>query len=128
MAILVQYTDPSPNVQGTTRAAPTLVTEGLDLTGVKAYRIIVSADSTKVLHGAGNMRAWVWSLLLTRWVRDMQLDFPVTPSGSTWVNVRDISTGDTDLSVALGRMFWQADGVDADAGNITTQIEAQRDA
>lgn len=117
----VSYADPTTVASGGTRAAPTVVTDGMDLGDCTGWRVILSADSGQTLSGAGNVQIWLWSNLLGRWVRNKQLDYSVTESA-----VRDAASPDQPTYVGYGRIFAQVVGVTASSGNITTQIEGGR--
>lgn len=120
LAAFALWTDPTATSSGT-RAAPTLVTEGMSLNGVRAFRVIVSAASGQTLSGGGNMRAWVWQNAHGRWARNTQLDFAVNPTIAT---TRDFAAPDFAVGVGDARVLFQADAVTSSSGEITTQIQA----
>lgn len=122
------FQDPATVASGATQAAPAVgdATLGMDFTDVQHYRVLVSAAAGQLLKGAGNMRCWMFSPKLLRWARNPFLDFAITPSGYTWVDVRDIVCAEYDIGVPAGRMLWTRDGVTADAGNIVSTIETWR--
>lgn len=125
-SLMFTYPDPVVVAGGATGAAPTVVTDGFNLAGLLSYRVIVSADLNQLLTGAGWMRAYLWSLFLTRWVRSPDLDFPITPIGGTFASARDRVSLEFDVPLGMGRGAWRPDGVATDAGNVTTQIEAAK--
>lgn len=95
---------------------------GADLGNCQSYRIIVSADAGQLLTGAGDVRVWVWSPSLSRWCKDPDLDWLITPAGSTWVNCRDRSLYDLDPA-PFGRVFPEPHSIGVDAGNVTVSVE-----
>lgn len=109
-----------------TRAVPSASTEGMDLTGIASFRVIVSADSTKTLDGTGNVQFWLYDGTLARWVRSPQLDYAVTPTGVTWANVRDIVSADFEVGVLGDRVVAATSSVGVSSGGITVQIQAYK--
>jgi hypothetical protein len=67
-------------------AAPSAATDGIPLTGLKAVQVIVSANATRTLSGAGNLRVYIYDPTVARWVRVPALDLAVSTSG-----VRDLA-------------------------------------
>lgn len=118
---IVTYTDATTVASGGTRAAPTLATDGMDISDATGWRVIVSADSGQTLSGAGTVQIWLWSIALGRWVRNKQLDYSVAETG-----VRDAGSPDFAAYAGFGRVFPQVAGVTSSGGNITTSAEAGR--
>ncbi len=107
-------------VQLLTRAAPTLVTEGLNLRGVVGFRVTVCANATRTLSGAGSLRAYVWDNNLLRWIRNPGIDLSVSSSA-----MRCMAFPDVETVAASGRVLYAADGVTVSAGTtVDVQIKA----
>lgn len=98
-------------VQLLTRAAPTLATEGLDLSAVKGLRVCVSAASAQTLSGGGNLRAYYYDATLARWARNNDLDVAVDLASA-----RDQCFPDFAVPVQFGRALWAADSVTVSGG------------
>jgi hypothetical protein len=101
--------------------APTLETQGLSLKGLKAYRVIVSADETRTISNtSGTLECYLYSEALSRWMRARTtFDVAVNTSG-----VRDLpSDGDFTPVVSSGRVFFKVNGVTVSAGGLTVTIE-----
>ena len=119
-------TNPTPRVrtwseaQALTRAAPTLVTEGISLDGVESFRVILSADEGETLSGAGELECYAYSYLLERWVRVPELDL-----GTITATFRDMSWGELESLCGFGRVLYAATGVTVSGGTCTVQIEAR---
>lgn len=64
--------------QALTRAAPTLTSEGMSLSGVKAVRISVCAESGQTLSGTGNIRIYFLHGAAGLWHRNPGADLTVT--------------------------------------------------
>lgn len=95
-----------------TRAAPTTdATLGANLNDAIGYRVIVSAELTRTLSGAGNLRCWLYSDTLARWVPCPDLDKAVSRAGG-----RDMTWGELEPLVGFGRVMYAADGVTVSAG------------
>lgn len=82
------YTAPDANTvksvcTTTTEAAPTLVTEGLSLSGVRAFNVVATASSAWT--AGGTLNAYIWSAQAGAWVRapDFDLTLPAT-TGQAW--------------------------------------------
>lgn len=67
----------------TTEAAPTLVTEGLSLSGLYAVAVVATASSAWT--AGGTLYAYLWSPQAGAWVRapDFDLSVPAT-TGNAW--------------------------------------------
>lgn len=109
-----------------TRAAPTATddTEGMSLVGVTGFRVFVSADINRTLDGTGSVLFYLLDIELGRWVRDLELDSLITPTGATWANVRDICLADRVTDVRFGRVVAACSGVGVSAGGLTVRIRA----
>lgn len=114
----ISYLDATTVASAGTRAAPTVVTDGMDIGDCTGWRVIISADSGQTLSGAGTVQIWLWSVFLGRWVRNKQLDYPILES-----SVRDAVSPDLQCFVGYGRVFPQVVAVTSSSGNITTQAE-----
>ncbi len=114
------YTSYSSALTGT---APTLGTQGIDLANVAGYRVIVSAESTRTLSGAGTLQCYYWSNPLARWIRCLTT-FDIAVDSSS---VRDHIEGDFTVAVGAGRIFYKPDSVTVSAGTtVTVTIEVVR--
>lgn len=110
------WTDATAPVAGT-RVAPTTIADGMDLSGVVGFRVILSADSGQTLSGTGSVGFWVWSPGLARWCRDTQLDYSVAET------TRDGCSPDFLAKVSYGRVLPAPIGVGVSSGGLTVQIE-----
>lgn len=119
-APFISYTDPTTVASGGTRAAPTAITDGMDITGCTGFRIIISAASGQTLSGAGSVRIFLWSISLARWVHNSTLDYDLSFTAALW---RDDVTTDFPCCVGFGRVFPQAVAPTSSGGVITTQCE-----
>lgn len=97
---------------------PDQASDGVSLVGVSGWRVILSADDTRTLSGAGTLKVWLYSAELGRWVYNPQLDFPVETSG-----VRDLVFPDQVVTVPGGRLYVEADTVTVSAGALTVTVE-----
>lgn len=110
-----------------TVAAPTLVTEGLDITRLEGCRIILSTDSGQTLSLTGSseaIRIWLWSSSLGRWCRNYRLEITLSTSDA---GARDAVFEDVAIFAPIGRIFAGPANVTASGGNgtnIITTIEA----
>jgi hypothetical protein len=104
--------------QALTRAAPTLVTEGMDLRGLRnGFRVMVSAQSGATLTDV-NLKAWLRDDTLG-WVRSPQLDLAQTAVGTQHVVFPDQPT-----FVGLGRVLYANNGTTVSAGT-TADVSIQ---
>jgi hypothetical protein len=115
-------------ISGTaTQAAPTLVTEGIDLDYVEGLRIILSADSGQTLSFTGGseyIKIWLWSSALSRWCPSKRLYVPLSTADA---GDRSFPIEDLPTFVPVGRIFAGPSAVTASGGtNITTTIEVWR--
>ena len=98
--------------------APTLATDGVNLTGIGGVAIQVSADSGKKLAGAGTLQCYVYDAdTLGVWVRVPDLDQTI---GVT--NLRGQSFPGIYVPSPRGRVAWIPSGVTVDAGSVTVWI------
>jgi hypothetical protein len=97
--------------------APTLATEGMNLDAVKGFSVVVSADNTRTLSGAGALRAYTYDG--TRWARCPDLDLTTATA-----SVRDLSFAGFTVTAPRGRIAYVPDGVTVSAGGVTIQILA----
>lgn len=98
-----------------TRAAPTLVTEGMELRDIVAIRVAIDAGSGQTLSGAGSLLCYLWDNDDARWKRCPDLDLSVTSSG-----IRDMVFGEQDVPVGSGRILFATSGVTVSAGTTAT--------
>jgi hypothetical protein len=100
-----------------TRAAPTVITEGLSLEDSYAFRVSLSAESGQTLSGAGTLRAYIWDTDDAAWIRSPDLDLVI---GATHAGVRRVVWPDQEVMVPSGRMLYACDGVTASGGTTAT--------
>jgi hypothetical protein len=62
------------SVQALSEAAPTLATEGIDLTGLGAIVPVLYAPNGQTFTGAGTLLGYYYNTLLGQWVRLPRLD------------------------------------------------------
>lgn len=106
--------------QALTRAAPTLTTEGLDLSDIAGFRVTVCAASGQTLAGAGALQAYVYDNDLALWTRNPSLDITISTAGARCLTFADIQT-----VVATGRGLFAATGVTVSGGTtVTVQMKA----
>lgn len=110
--------------QALTRAAPTTsclaaVPEGMDLRGVRGYRLMIEADSGQTLSGAGNLRAWYYDFAVGAWNRSPALDMAVTLTATRRQGYADVAT-----LVRSGCVLYAADGVTVSGGTVTVRLTA----
>lgn len=105
-----------------TRAAPTVVTEGMPLGDVTGLRVMVSAASGQTLSGAGSLQAYGWDNDLARWLRVPDLDLTIP---ATCASKRDCRWADLDVPVQSGRLLYAATGVTVSSGTVTVSIKAR---
>ena len=113
-------------LQGTaspvTKAAPTLVTEGMSLDMVDGFRVMISSAAATTLSGAGTLNAYLWDNDIDEWVRNPDLDISVSTSG-----VRRFVYADQEVKVPSGRVYYAATGITFSGGTagVTVQIKAR---
>jgi hypothetical protein len=101
----------STTTQALSAPAPALATEGLPLTEVTGFRVVVSAPAGATLAGGGKLQAYLYNDGLGRWVRNPQLDVTLQAVG------RDMVSPDFQVAVPSGRVFFQASAVTVSTGN-----------
>lgn len=111
-------------VQSTTRAAPTVscldaVPEGMDLRGVRGYRLMIEADTGQTLSGSGNLRAYYYDFGVGAWLRTPALDIAVTLSSTRRQGYADII-----VPVRSGCVLYAADTVGVSGGGVTVRVTA----
>lgn len=106
--------------QALTRAAPTLVTEGMSLRDIDGYRPAICADSGQTLSGAGTLTAYVWDVDLALWVKNPTLNLAVTNSA-----VRCQAFPDVEVRVPSGRVLYAATGVTVSSGTCTVRVKGR---
>lgn len=100
---------------------PTLVTQGISLAGAKGLRVIVSADATRTLSGAGTLRFHYWDTALARWVYNPELDVDMAFIAAA--TFRDVVLADRAVYVPAGRVFVECVSVTVSAGALTVLLE-----
>jgi hypothetical protein len=95
-----------------TRVAPTTdATEGLNLDGLKGFRVCVAAASAQTLSGAGTLDAYLYDYNTARWAINPGLALTQSTSG-----VRDRCFPDQRVSVPTGRVLYAANGITVSGG------------
>jgi hypothetical protein len=106
--------------QALTRAAPTLSSEGALLGGRETgIRVVLSAESTRTLSGAGTLRCYYYDNNLSAWIRNPDLDIALAAAHS---GVRRVAFPDQAVFVPDGRILYAADAVTVSAG---TTVDVQ---
>jgi hypothetical protein len=102
-------------------SAPTLVTDGLNLYQVRGFRVMVCAEATRTLSGAGSLQAYYYHPTSGLWMRNPSLDLSVTAS-----SVRcQVFPDQRVAAVGSGRVFYNTASVTVSAGtNVTIYISA----
>lgn len=107
-----------------TRAAPTLITEGLGLYNdtasntagdVAGFRVTVCAPAAQTLTG-GAMRCWYRNNRLALWARCGGQDW--TPT----TGVRCAESGDFTVDVAAGRILYASDSITLSGAGTTVSV------
>lgn len=102
--------------QGLTGSAPTIVTEGFDLSSLRAggtVRLFVKADGGNCTNIT--MLGWIWDPTLKIWARAPAFDFAATAVGQPYVVFQ---TGQIWLN--KGRMTWTSSSSTVSAGTTLT--------
>jgi hypothetical protein len=111
--------------QALTRAAPTnscyadTSPEGMDLRNVRGYRVIIEAASGQTLSGGGTLHAYVYSPVVSAWIRNNDLDLTVDAS-----SVRRQIFPDLETKVRAGCVLYATSSVTVSSGTVTVYIEA----
>lgn len=115
------WTETQGTTSPVTKAAPTLITEGMLLEDVDGYRVIVSSATGTTLSGAGTLAAYIWDTDIAAWIRNPDLDLTVGTA-----SVRRLAYPDQETKVPSGRVYYAATGVTFSAGSdgVTVQIKA----
>lgn len=103
--------------QNLTGSAPTLATEGVDLSDALGYAVVVSAASGQTISG-GSLLCYYYGAVgsgpggsgTRRWMRAAQFDF--TPATS----VRDAPSGDFATPAGFGRIHYVPSSVTVSSG------------
>lgn len=109
--------------QALTRAAPTVVTEGLPLVDVAGFRILVCPAANQALSGACTEKLWLWDNDIAAWVRSTTLDrsFSVTGLGN------GVCWGSDDIPTVAGsgRVLAASSGCTVTGGTLTVSIKSR---
>lgn len=99
--------------QALTRTAPTTdATEGQALKDLSVIVVVLSAEVTRTLSGAGTLRCYIYDSVIARWVNHPGADIPIATSGK-----RDFSYGPFAVpGPRNSRIMWIADGVTVSGG------------
>jgi hypothetical protein len=101
---------------------PTLATEGFNLEGLRAFRVILSAAAGQTLSGAGTAECWLYSVYLARWMKAQSaLDFAANRAG-----VRDYPSAEYETPVGFGRVYFKdktGDTVTKSGGTVSLTFE-----
>lgn len=109
-----------PTFSETTGSAPTVAADGFNVIGLVSLYIVVSADSTRTLSGAGTLQCYLYDAIggaPARWIRYPAADLSVTSSA-----VRDMAFPPVMLRAPRGRMAWVPSGVTVSAGAVTVNV------
>lgn len=101
--------------------APTAVTDGVSLSGVRAVRLVVSAAAGQTLSGGGTVELWHYNASRARWCRvDVEFSMATLPAAATF---RDWIFPDQPIDVPEGRLYARARTVTASGGALTISLE-----
>ncbi len=107
-----------------TRAAPTLVTEGMSIHGVPGYRVSVCAESGQTLSGTGYLRAYAWHPVAALWMRNPSLDYTVSATATRCQVFPDLQVA---AQPEGWRVLFAADTIAVSGGTtVTTRIDGPR--
>lgn len=113
------------SVQATTESAPTLATEGLDLSAVRSVRVFLEADTGQTLSGAGDVDLYVYGRTMEAWALAPFEPFTV-PSDAA--GARRVLVGTVRIDHSSGRMAPICRGVTVSGGGVTVYCEATQHA
>lgn len=110
------------SVQALTESAPAATGEGVDLTGVAALTLILSADEGQTLTGgasAGFVDVYAIDAIVGRWAQAPLLTFDVP---ATAAGLRDVVLGTITIDNPRGRLAPICRAVTVSAGGATLHI------
>jgi hypothetical protein len=103
-------------------ATPAAATDGMSLEDVGGFRVMVAAEATRTLSGAGTLKAWLYDPDVGLWMRNDDLDLSLVGIPSSQ---RAIAFPDFTVEVPEGRVLFAADSVTVSAGTtVTVYIKA----
>ena len=102
---------------GVTCDAPTLVTEGVSLSGVGGVTVTVCAASGQTLSGAGTLTAYVWNEATSTWANAPDYNLTVTGTTVRCQNFAPFWVADTH-----GRIAWVTTTVTASSNDVTVNV------
>ena len=102
---------------GVTCDAPTLVTEGVSLSGVGGVTVTVCAASGQTLSGAGTLTAYVWNEATSTWANAPDYNLTVTGTTVRCQNFAPFWVADTH-----GRIAWVTTVVTASSNDVTVNV------
>lgn len=110
-----------------TGAAPSAVTDGMDISSLRSWVLTVSCPASQTLSAAGAIRIWRLNTALGRWARAPELDLDLTQLAAGVS--RDASTSDREVALPYGRVYAQPDGATFSGGStgLDTRIDAWTD-
>ena len=100
---------------------PALAADGLNIQGLSACRVVLSAASGQTLSGAGTLRFWYYDTSLARWILNQDVTIPVTTSSR-----RDMVSQDYQILISAGRVYVEADTVTSSSGALTVTLHCWR--
>lgn len=106
---------------GTCTISPptTSVTDGMPLIDIKSFRVVVCADSTRTLSGAGTLDFYYYTPTGALWTVNPTLQLPIGTSA-----VRCRTFPDQRVAIGRGRVTVIPTGITVSAGDLTIYIEA----
>lgn len=102
------------------RAAPTLVTEGMSLQNIAGYQITITAPSGQTITG-GTLECYYMSTYTFRWARcSSSMDLTPRTGGRDW------TSPNVEVAVGLGRVLYAAASITLSGGTtVDVSIEAR---
>lgn len=112
--------------------APTLASQGVDITNTQGFSVAVSAESTRTLSGGGSLYCYYYGCVsgggggvacTRRWHRCPGLDVSMTSASGS----RDYTSSDFIPTVGEGRVYFAANSVTVSAGTtVVVTLKARR--
>ena len=121
------WTETQGTTSAVTKAAPTLITEGMSLEDVDGFRVSVAVDTGVTFSGAGSLLCYQWDTDLAAWIRNGELDISLTTGAPTFVaSQRRLAFADQEVKVPSGRVHYACSGVTFSAGSagVVVRIKA----
>lgn len=98
-----------------TGSAPTLATDGQPLKDLDAITVMVAADATRTLSGAGTLQCYVYDPSVALWARAPGLDFACSTASVRTLSFQAVEV----IGGRNGRVVWIPNGVTISAGGVT---------